>query len=118
FLFGWMNMREPPTRHARTDTGTAWSIATVFCRIAEKATYAVISLVSEAGSMRSSALRVAIGSPLDTSMSTHARAAIAGGWGAWAAAAPQRETKRKKSETTRKRDIDAASEEKRIIPAL
>ncbi len=38
FLLGWMNMREPPERQARTETGTGWPSVTCFCRRAENAT--------------------------------------------------------------------------------
>jgi hypothetical protein len=51
-LFGSMNMREPSLFHARVETGTTWSVFSVFCLSALKVRYAVMSFVSEAGSMR------------------------------------------------------------------
>src|SRR3954469_4172261 len=67
--------------------------------------------------MRSSALRPASGWPLETSMRSHERAAIAGGGGDWAAVVPHRETSRQKSRTAGERDIDATAEKRAIIPA-
>jgi hypothetical protein len=51
-LLGSMNMREPSLFDARTETGTTWLSVIVFCFSAANVRYAVISLVSDAGSTR------------------------------------------------------------------
>jgi hypothetical protein len=51
-LVGSMNMREPSLFAARAETGTTWSVLRVFCLSALNVRYAVITFVSEAGSMR------------------------------------------------------------------
>ncbi len=50
-----MNMREPSAFHARSDTLTICDGTIVFARSAPNTRYAVMSLVSDAGSRRSSA---------------------------------------------------------------
>jgi hypothetical protein len=54
-FLGSMNVREPSAFHARSDTGTGCVSWICFCFNAAKVRYAVISLVSDAGSTRSSA---------------------------------------------------------------
>ena len=71
-LRGSMNMREPSAFHARSDTFTICDGTIVFARSAPNTRYAVISLVSDAGSRRSSALAAASVCPLVTSTSVHA----------------------------------------------
>src|ERR1700682_6105358 len=56
---GWMNMRDPGARQARSETFTCWPRESFLSRSAVNTTYAVMILVSEAGSMRSSAFSAA-----------------------------------------------------------
>src|SRR5690349_521464 len=77
-LRGSMNMREPAAFHARGDTFTICDGVIVLARSAANTTYAVISLVSDAGSRRSSALAAPSVCPLNVSTSTHDAAASAG----------------------------------------
>ena len=70
---GSMNMREPGARQAFSET-LIWSpSASFFSFSALNTTYAVISLVSEAGSKRSSGFSAARIWPLETSATTQAR---------------------------------------------
>ncbi len=75
---GSMNMREPSAFHARSDTFTICEGTIVFARSAPNTRYAVISLVSDAGSRRSSAAAAASVCPLVTSTSVQPAAATAG----------------------------------------
>ncbi len=76
-----MNMREPGARQAFSDTSSCSSSASFFSFSAANVRYAVISLVSDAGSKRSSALSAARIWPLVTSATTQARPTTCGGWG-------------------------------------
>ncbi len=66
---GSMNIRDPSARQAAVDTGTSCAGAMALSRKAANARYAVISLVSDAGSLRSSALSDASTCPVVTSSS-------------------------------------------------
>ena len=85
-LPGSMNMREPGAFQARSDTRTCCSSESFFSCRAVNTRYAVISLVSEAGSKRSSAFSEARICPLDMSATSHALPTTAGGCGVLAAA--------------------------------
>ena len=61
---GSMNIREPPDFHARCETVTVCSSVIAFFFSASKTRYAVISLVSDAGSIRSPAFCAAMVCPL------------------------------------------------------
>src|SRR6267378_900753 len=76
---GSMNMREPGARQARTETGACCSSVSFLSRSAENTRYAVISLVSDAGSKRSSALCATSTWPLVTSPTIHALPMTGGG---------------------------------------
>src|SRR6185295_4575965 len=76
---GSMNIREPSACHAAFETGTICAGLIVLSRSAANIRYAVISLVSDAGSRRSSALSATIPWPLAKSTSRYAGAPIAGG---------------------------------------
>src|SRR6267378_2110314 len=93
-FLGSINMREPAVRHARSETRIVCPRASDLPLSAAKARYAVMSLVSEAGSMRSFGLRLAIDCPLVASRSSHARASTTGGCGAAASATPESSRKR------------------------
>src|SRR5215213_10190014 len=84
-LFGSMNIREPSLFHARGETGTIWSMPRVFCLSAENVTYAVISFVREAGSIRCCTLYETRSCPLLKSARRYAFAAMGGSAGTcWA----------------------------------
>src|SRR3569623_1052 len=78
---GSMNIFEllGSTFQARTDTLTIWFGSSRISLMAEEATYAVISLASEAGSTRMFALSEASTWPLVASSSSHDLAAMVGG---------------------------------------
>src|ERR1700754_1794687 len=80
-LFASMNMRDSsvPTRRPASLGMTVWSMLIFFDFSASKTRYAVISLVSDAGSERSSGLPEASTWLLVASTSTHERAFTAGG---------------------------------------
>ena len=80
-LFASMNMRDSSVRTRRTASlgMTVWSMLIFFVFSASKTRYAVISLVSDAGSTRSSGLPEASTWLLVASTSTHERAFTAGG---------------------------------------
>ncbi|MDT4823581.1 hypothetical protein FQZ97_568110 [compost metagenome] len=77
-LRGSMNMREPPVRQACSETGTVCSSVRRFSSSALNTTYAVMILVSEAGSTFMSGLEAARVWPLFTSITIQALAAIVG----------------------------------------
>ena len=68
-FFGSMNMREPSTRHALVETVTICEGTSSLSLSARKTRYALISLVSDAGSRGSSAFCAASVWPLRTSTS-------------------------------------------------
>src|SRR6185369_4641717 len=80
-LRGWMNMRDPGARQARSETFTCCSSVSFLSRSAWNTTYAVMSLVSDAGSTRSSGLSASSTCPLERSPTTQERPATAGGCG-------------------------------------
>ncbi len=82
-----MNMREPSAFQARSETGAICDGTIVFDRSAPNTTYAVMSLVSDAGSRRSSAFCAASVWPLVTSVTSHPAAAALGAGMAGAAPA-------------------------------
>ena len=92
---GSMNMREPDAFQARGETFTCCSSDSFFSRNAMKTTYAVISLVSEAGSKRSSDFCDASSWPLDRSPTIQALPITAGGCGAAACTASETQTRRR-----------------------
>ena len=67
---GSMNIREPSACHAAADTGTLCDGVILPSCSAANTRYAVMSLVSDAGSRRSSAFCATIGVPLAKSSST------------------------------------------------
>src|SRR6266850_8078098 len=93
---GSTNMREPGARQARTETVTCCSGEIFFSRSAENTRYAVISLVREAGSMRSSGFSEARICPLERSPMIHDRPMTEGGCGAaaWARVHTKNRTRR------------------------
>ncbi len=95
---GWMNMREPGARQARSETRTCCSGESFLSRSAANTRYAVISLVSEAGSKRSSAFSAASSWLLDRSPISQDFPMTEGGRGAAACAAVQasKRTRREK----------------------
>src|SRR5487761_2424084 len=80
-LRGSVNIREPPVRHAFSETGTTCPRSIVFAFSAWKTRYVVISLVSEAGSRRSSPLDEVRTWPDSMSTSVHAAASTLGATG-------------------------------------
>src|SRR5487761_2098738 len=80
-LRGSMNIRDPPVRHAFSETGTTCPRSIVFAFSAWKTRYVVISLVSEAGSRRSSPLDEVRIWPDSMSTSVHAAASRLGASG-------------------------------------
>jgi hypothetical protein len=84
---GERNMRVPGARAELTDAVTCCSGASWPSRIASNTTYAVMSLVSDAGSIASASPAAASVCPETASRSTYARAAMGGGTSAGAAAA-------------------------------
>ena len=116
-------MREPSARHALVDTVTICEGTSSRSLSARKTRYAVISLVSDAGSRGSSAFCATSVWPLSTSTSRYALAARAGGGTAAAdtpcasaLAATQRSASTSKK--WRKRDIGKNGRKARIIPSL
>ena len=91
-LLGSMNMREP-SRFARAlrDRHRPGRAGCVFCLSAVNTRYAVISLVSEAGSTRCCALCASERLPAVEIEQQYALAAIAGGVGTATAAARERQ---------------------------
>ncbi len=102
-FFGSMNMREPGARQAFSEALTCSSSVSFFSLSAANTRYAVISLVSDAGSKRSSGFSAARIWPLETSATTQARPTTCGGCGACARASNGTTSSATASRTGRKR---------------
>src|SRR6266702_142383 len=104
-----MNIREPSARQAFSDTATICEGMICLSLSAAKVRYAVMSLVSEAGSRGSSAACATSVCPLKISRSTYALASMAGGGvgagGVWARADAKPEITRKKRSARRTGNI-------------